>query len=252
MNTIHWASRSKEHALLLNGSSRGGGGGGTSIYMCILGMCCARDPGPFSALNFRSGAHHFHKWASPILAARQILHVLPLRRPSFSKFLYVQAVHCPGLAAGQSASQTCPTKSVPETLIFTLELTPEPCIFTLEPAPEPPIFHFATVHTYQNVGCPLPPWAAPVNQNVFLFPEPCWLLGDNYTMQINIVLNKCSPLQIRPPLRSPPREHPWLEAAPQRDPPFSSSCPSWERLRGSLMDPLDHLMTAAGHLTPAV
>ena len=40
----------------------------------------------------------------------------------------------PGLAAGQSASQTRPTKSVPETPTFMLKLAPEPPIFS---SPEP-------------------------------------------------------------------------------------------------------------------
>ena len=35
-----------------------------------------------------------------------------------------------GLAAGQSASQTPPTKTFPETRIFALELAPEPLFFT--------------------------------------------------------------------------------------------------------------------------
>ena len=48
--------------LMISITSRGGGG--VLPYVCILGMCRARDPPPpppFSALNFRSGAHHFHK-----------------------------------------------------------------------------------------------------------------------------------------------------------------------------------------------
>ena len=59
--------------------TRGGGGGGTSIYV-------PRERPPFSALNFCSGA-------SPFLAARHSLHFLPLRRPSLSKYIYVQAIH---------------------------------------------------------------------------------------------------------------------------------------------------------------
>ena len=72
-----------------------------------------RERPPFSAPNFRSGASPFYIFAVP-----------------------------PGLAAGQSASQTRPTKSVPETPTFTLELAPEPRIFTLELTPGAPRFSF--------------------------------------------------------------------------------------------------------------
>ena len=66
----------------------GGGGGGTSICMHIGYV--PRERPPFSALNFRSGAYHFHKLlksrsgASPFYIFWRIL---PFRRPSFSKFL---------------------------------------------------------------------------------------------------------------------------------------------------------------------
>ena len=67
------------------------GGGGTS--MCILGMCHARDPHFQSKIsasehiiftndNKSAPAHHHFTFC-----------FLPLRRPSFSKFLYLQAVH---------------------------------------------------------------------------------------------------------------------------------------------------------------
>ena len=115
---------------------------------------------PFSTLNFRSRAYHFHKWhqkKNPLWSIT-ILHFLPLQRPSFSKCLYLQAIHhrprpaycsqpeckafgqCPRVTAGQSASQTRPTKSVPETRIFTVELTPELCIFMLNSVQSP---HFS-------------------------------------------------------------------------------------------------------------
>ena len=111
---------------------------------------------------YRSGASLF-------LVARQILHFLPFQRLSFSKFLYVQAVHRhPWLAycsqpegeAGQSASQMHPsignactffTISSSRDPLIAAKSAPETPIFMLELAPEPPIFHFATAHTYQKV-----------------------------------------------------------------------------------------------------
>ena len=124
-------------------------------------MCHGRDL-QFLTLNFRFGAYHFHKWQN-VRCSRASL-FSPFRRPSFSKFLSVQAVttYSNTLYTGssppavkQSASQmsihgqrmrifttsssrdpTIPTKSVPECSI----LVPETPIFTLELVPEPPLF----------------------------------------------------------------------------------------------------------------
>ena len=77
-----------------------------------------RERPPFSALNFRSGAYHFHKFLNNPLRSITILQFLPFRRPYF---------RCPRLA-------------------YSAELAPEPSTFTPEPlklAPEPCIFHFA-------------------------------------------------------------------------------------------------------------
>ena len=65
--------------------ARSGGGGGALPY--AYWVCAARET-PFSSLNFRSGAYHFHKLQKNPLRIIIILHFLPLRRPSFSKFLY--------------------------------------------------------------------------------------------------------------------------------------------------------------------
>ena len=152
-----------------------------------------REIPPFSALNFRSGAYHFHKLPNNPFRSITILHfwrILPFRRPSFSKFprencfnfnpfiatagsagtQSVRQRRGPGLAAGQSASQTRPGSSgnthfhaqngsssfqSPEfSSSKRLKLVPEPRIFTLdrELVPEPgSIFHFAAAHTYQNL-----------------------------------------------------------------------------------------------------
>ena len=47
------------HKRLCPGGGGGGGGGGTSIYVHIGYVPFLRPP--FSALNFRSRAYHFHK-----------------------------------------------------------------------------------------------------------------------------------------------------------------------------------------------
>ena len=75
-------------------------GGGGYFHMYAYWVCAARERPPFSALNFRSGAYHFHKnlitkkirtGASPFYIFGRIL---PFRRPSFSNFLLFQPVHC--------------------------------------------------------------------------------------------------------------------------------------------------------------
>ena len=93
------------------------------------------------------------------------LEFLPLRRPSFSTFLYLQAVSSPPTAGllqpararsvppalrGPSrpeCRQTRPTKSAPETTNFTLESAPEPHNALGH------IFHFAVAHSrwYQKM-----------------------------------------------------------------------------------------------------
>ena len=126
--------------------------------MHIRYVPCERSP--FSALNCcsRLQSISFSQMTKNPLQSITVLHFLPVQRPSFSNFLYLQALHrCPrpaycsqpeskcsgsaqGVTAGQSASQTRPTKSVPETRIFTLELAPEPRIFTLDSLQRPPFF----------------------------------------------------------------------------------------------------------------
>ena len=72
----------------------GGGGGATSEYMQIPYVPHGAGETPFPALNFRSGAYHFHKWPNIPLRSITILIFLLVRRLSFSKFLYIQAIHC--------------------------------------------------------------------------------------------------------------------------------------------------------------
>ena len=70
-----------------NDPHTGGGGGGYFHY--AYWVCAARET-PFLALNFRSGAYHFHKLPKNPFRSISILHfwrILSFRRPSFSKFL---------------------------------------------------------------------------------------------------------------------------------------------------------------------
>ena len=59
-------------------------------HMYIEYVPCKRPP--FLALNFHSRAYHIHRWQNIPLRSITILYFLPLRRPSFSKFLYLPAV----------------------------------------------------------------------------------------------------------------------------------------------------------------
>ena len=127
------------------------GGGGTSIYMHIGYV--PRERPPFSALNFRSGTHHFHKCQNIPLRSITILHFcrsgdhnfeisMPTagllsrarpRAPALSRSSPLELAPeppppvfslcrgAPRSAAGQSTSQTSPTVRS-ETRIFTLEL----------------------------------------------------------------------------------------------------------------------------------
>ena len=103
-----------------------GGGGGTSICMCILGMCRARDPHfqPWISVpehiiftnyqTIRSGASQFYiSWR-----------ILPFQRASFSKFSLISTRSSPpttGSARTQSVRQRRGLAAVPEPRIFTLK-----------------------------------------------------------------------------------------------------------------------------------
>ena len=88
------------------------GGGSTSIYVHIGYVPLERPP--FSALNFRSRAYHFHKWhKNPELRSIIILQFLPLRRPSISKFLHLQAVSSLPAAGLLQPDQTRGVLAVP-------------------------------------------------------------------------------------------------------------------------------------------
>ena len=107
--------------------SRGGGGGGTSICMHIGYV--PRERPPFSALNFCSGAYHFHKLPKNLFRSITILHSLAdfaVLETIIFKISLISTRSSPptagsartqsvkqrrGLAAGQSTSQTRPGSS---------------------------------------------------------------------------------------------------------------------------------------------
>ena len=141
------------------------GEGGALPYMCIIGYVPFLRP-PFSALNFRSRAYHFHKLkrkkSAPeqhhfrIFSAPETI-IFKMSLPSSrSRPVYCGQPSVPGLQPARVPVRRV-LKSAPETPNFTLEPAPEPRIFTLELAPEPPIFHFAVAPTYQKCGPSAPP-----------------------------------------------------------------------------------------------
>ena len=147
---------------------RGGGGGGTSIM--YIGYVPRKRP-TFLTLNFSSRAYHFHKWRKCFAPEHHHFAFLPLRRPSFSKFLYIQArsspAHgllsaaslnkkhsgsAPGLAAGQSTSQTRQTKVSSGDPNFHARDRPGTPHFHARAHSRAPNFHLTVAHIYQNVG----------------------------------------------------------------------------------------------------
>ena len=75
-----------------------GGGGGGALPLCAYWVCVIFKP--FSVLNFRSRADHFHKqqkihsWSGfyALDQSISILEFLPFQRSSFSTFCYLQPV----------------------------------------------------------------------------------------------------------------------------------------------------------------
>ena len=118
-------------------------GGGGYFHMYAYWVYVPRERPPFSALNFRSGAYHFHKLPKNPFRSIIILHF-------WADF------------------------AVPETIIFKISLisTRSSPPTDRELVPEPlPIFHFAAAHAYQNLGWvpPPPPPIAPRVERVYNF-----------------------------------------------------------------------------------
>ena len=142
------------------------GGGGRHFHPYML-----HERPPFSVLN--SLLKHIIFTNDKIYSAPEHHHFtfLPFRRPSFSKFLYVQAIHrCERKAFGQRPGVSSRPECQPDVSYTTVSSEDPPLSrssslwsprsFTLELAPEPPpppIFHFAVAHTYQTLGWVPPP-----------------------------------------------------------------------------------------------
>ena len=135
---------------------------------------------PFSALNFRSGAYHFHKFPKNLFRSITILHFLAdfavpetiIFKINFNLFIASHGRLSPNAKRwAAQVSQTRPGSSGDSHFhaqngsssfrspAFSsskrLKPVPEPRIFTLdrELVPEPlPIFNFAAAHTYQYLG----------------------------------------------------------------------------------------------------
>ena len=104
----------------------GGGGGGTSICMYIGYV--PRERPPFSALNFHSGAYHFHKLPKSPFQSITILHILvdfAVPETIIFKMSLISTRSSPptaGSARTQSVWQRCELAAVPEIRIFTLKM----------------------------------------------------------------------------------------------------------------------------------
>ena len=160
----------------------GGGGGGTSICMHIGYV--PRERPPFSALNFRSGAYHFHKFPKNLFRSITNLHFLvdfAVPETIFFKISLISTRSSPPTArsARTQSVRQCPglarrVLAVPEIPIFTLKTDQARSgaphfqaqygsssfrspAFSRSTGNSLPIFHFAAAHTYQNLGWVLPP-----------------------------------------------------------------------------------------------
>ena len=102
-----------------------GGGGGTSICMHIGYV--PRERPPFSALNFRSGAYHFHKLPKNLFRSITILHFLAdfaIPETIIFNISLISTRSSPptaGSARMQSVRQRRGLAGVPEIRIFTLK-----------------------------------------------------------------------------------------------------------------------------------
>ena len=107
------------------GPPPGGGGVGTSICMHIGYV--PRERPPFSALNFRSGAYHFHKLPKNPFRSITILHFLAdfaVPETIIFKISLISTRSSPltvGSARTQSVRQRRGLAAVPEIRIFTLK-----------------------------------------------------------------------------------------------------------------------------------
>ena len=120
-----------------------GGGGGGYFHICMHVGYVPRERPPFSALNFRFGAYHFHKITkNPFRSITILIFLADFAVPEtiIFKMSLISTRSSPptaGSARTQSVRQRRGLVAVPEIRIFTLKrikLVPEPCIFTLKTA----------------------------------------------------------------------------------------------------------------------
>ena len=110
-----------------------------------------------SAMNFRSGAYHFHKLPKNPFRSITMLHFWRIFKISLISTRVSGRSGAPHFHAQNGSSSF---RSPPFSSSKRLKLVPETPIFTLdrELVPEPlPFFHFASAHTYQNLGWVPPP-----------------------------------------------------------------------------------------------
>ena len=181
----------------------GGGGGEGNLHNMHIGYVLRERP-PFSALNFRSGAYHFHKLPHKKSVpehhhftffggfCRFKIYLISTRSsPPTAGSARTQSVRQRReLAAGQSASQT--RLAVPETRIFTLKTdqarsgaphfqaqngwssfrSPAFSRSTRSSLRSPgPFFTLPRHTTYQNLGWVPPLWA------FWVYSNAIWVLG---------------------------------------------------------------------------
>ena len=149
---------------------------------------------PLRSISFSQMTKIFRSGASLTIfscKADFTLSFLPLRRPSFSKFLNVQAIHRrqrPGVSDRQSASQTRLTKlsSRGDPYFHARACSGAPHFHArAAPEPPPPFLSVAAAHTYQNVGrVPFPPPPPPGMQNRL---QPTRRVASSYTGLIIII-----------------------------------------------------------------
>ena len=174
-------------SLLLKQYDRGGGGGAGHFHMHIRYV--PRERPPFSALNFHSGAYHFHKYSQKYYAPEH--HHFSCKADfknccrsgdhhfqnlfTFKPFIAVHGLltaassaSSPGLAAGQSASQTRPSMGN-ACAFFTISSSGDPPFSRSSSLRTPPPPYFSLCRgTYLpkcGVSAPPPPPARSLIQN---------------------------------------------------------------------------------------
>ena len=109
-----------------NARGGGGGGGGTSIICMHIGYV-SQERTPFSALNFRSGAYHFHKFPKNPFRSITILHFwadFAVPETIIFKISLISTRSSPptaGSAQTQRRGLARRVLAVPESPIFTLK-----------------------------------------------------------------------------------------------------------------------------------